>query len=249
LRYDLTDVGFNDSFVIAFNDEGEMIGVIGFDTDLENQSVEIWGPFIHASYYNMVEEYWNELMDILPAKITSIHMFPNVKNTLMLKLANQLTFEKKSSQTILSCEKKSFAKQTKRDRIELYNGDKDSFIALHDITFPNTYYSGREIIEKISDSNKVFVLKDKELKGYVYVEVESEFGEASIEFIAVAEAYRGKGIGKHLVEAALSWIFEFPTIKTITLCVDTSNNRAIALYKKAGFQQLHELEFYVKRIE
>lgn len=249
MYYELTDVGFKDSFIVAFNDEGEMIGVIGFDADLGNQSVEIWGPFIHASYYNIVEEYWNELMEILPTMIRSIHMFPNVKNTLVLDLANQLSCEKKSSQTILCCEKKSFFKHTVSDKIELNDGDINSFIALHDITFPHTYYSGRDIIEKISESNKVFVSKDNELKGYVYVEVEPEFGEASIEFIAVAEAYRGQGIGKQLVETALSWIFEFPTIKTITLCVDTSNNGAIALYKKAGFQQLHELEFYVKRIE
>ena len=48
----------------------------------------------------------------------------------------------------------------------------EQFISLHNHIFPNTYYKGNEIIEHLSDTNKLFVsMKNGKLEGYVYVEV------------------------------------------------------------------------------
>ncbi|QOR64944.1 GNAT family N-acetyltransferase [Cytobacillus suaedae] len=249
LRHDYIDVPFEDSFIIAFNDEGEMLGVVGFDVDLESKTAEIWGPFIHSSYEHILNEVWEKLMNNLPAEVNVIHLFPNMKNTIVINLANQLSFEKKSSQTILCCNKDNFVKSSDRAKFELNLEDITGFIALHDQIFPNTYYSGRDIIDRLSEVNKIFISKDSELKGYVYVEAQPEFGEASIEFIAVAKAFQGQGIGLQLLEDALEWLFEFSTIEVISLCVDSNNPGAIALYKKAGFTQQHQLEFYSKQID
>ena len=52
----------------------------------------------------------------------------------------------------------------------------EQFIVLHNNIFPNTYYEGNEIIERLSDTNKLFVsMKNGKLEGYVYVEVNPSF--------------------------------------------------------------------------
>ncbi len=39
---DITDIPFNESFIIGIKD-GDVIGVLGFDTDFDSNSAEIWG--------------------------------------------------------------------------------------------------------------------------------------------------------------------------------------------------------------
>ncbi len=112
--------------------------------------------------------------------------------------------------------------------------------------FPNTYYEGNEIIERLSDTNKLFVsMKNDKLEGYVYVEVSPEFQEANIEFIATAENSRRKGVGERLLQAAIQYIFSFHGMREIELCLNANNDRAMKLYKKVGFEEKACLQHYI----
>ncbi|MFJ8088925.1 GNAT family N-acetyltransferase [Lysinibacillus sp. NPDC095746] len=51
----------------------------------------------------------------------------------------------------------------------------------------------------------------------------------------VLNKYRGLGIGKRLIEKLLEWAEHTPYIEKISLGVFSTNERAIALYKKMGF--------------
>ncbi|MDD1503143.1 GNAT family N-acetyltransferase [Lysinibacillus sphaericus] len=51
----------------------------------------------------------------------------------------------------------------------------------------------------------------------------------------VLNKYRGLGIGKRLIEKLLEWAEHNPYIEKISLGVFSTNERAIALYKKMGF--------------
>jgi hypothetical protein len=65
------------------------------------------------------------------------------------------------------------------------------FISLHDTVFPNTYYSGKEIIERMSSNQKVYTSGEGSgLKGYLNAEYNLEEQEGSIEFIGVDEKDR-----------------------------------------------------------
>ena len=56
--------------------------------------------------------------------------------------------------------------------------------------------------------------------------------------ISVLKEYWGQGVGSALLEAMFSWIREYPTLlRKIDLTVREDNDRAIALYKKFGFQE------------
>lgn len=53
--------------------------------------------------------------------------------------------------------------------------------------------------------------------------------------ISIQKQYWGLGIGRKLMEIAMEWAKE-NNIEKITLKVDTSNHRAVALYESLGFE-------------
>jgi ribosomal protein S18 acetylase RimI-like enzyme len=248
LREDITDIPYNKSFLTVY-DEGELIGVLGFDADLENNSAEVWGPFVKDNLWDIVVSLWNKMFELLPDEINSISMFPNKKNISIIKLAEDFSFNRHSDQTILNFTRNKIRELEEISILELKEEYYAEMKQLHDKSFPNTYYSGQQIINRINEDRKVFIIvEDGRLCGYIYVEAEPVFGEANIEFFTVKESERGKGIGRKLLTVALKWLFTIESIGSITLCVNSTNQNAINLYKKVGFQQKHELCFFTKNI-
>lgn len=245
---DVSDVKYPDSFVGAY-EGNQLIGVLGFDADLEGGNAEILGPFIYANKWNIVLDMWKKLIDLLPVEINSLEMFPNVKNVSVCELAENLNFKKYSDETILI-----FQRHNSRELIDPFLEELTpkhylEMKQLHDNAFPGAYYSGQQIIQRLNDHRKVFVITRKNIVvGYIYVEAAPDFGEASIEFFAVESSERGKGTGRQLLTGALKWIFSFENIDSITLCVNSANHSAINLYSKVGFQHLHDLRAYTKKI-
>ncbi|MFI8496690.1 GNAT family N-acetyltransferase [Peribacillus butanolivorans] len=245
---DISDIKYSESFVTAY-EQNQLIGVLGFDADLGVNSAEIWGPFIKENKWGVVYSMWSEMIKLLPIEIHSISMFPNMKNCSVLKLAYNLSFIEHSKQTILTFHRDNRSDLKDVETIELTPEYFIDMKQLHNQAFPGTYYSGQQIIDRLDKHRKVFMLNDNNgLSGYIYVEAEPEFGEGSIEFFAVKESERGKGIGRHLLTIALKWLFTFETMDSTTLCVNTGNYNAISLYKKVGFQHIHDLCFFTKKI-
>jgi ribosomal protein S18 acetylase RimI-like enzyme len=248
LREDITDIPYNKSFLTVY-DEGELIGVLGFDADLENNSAEVWGPFVKEDKWDTVISLWKKMIELLPDDINSISMFPNKENKKVVQLAKDLSFNRQSDQTILNFLRNSVKELEEICIIELTEDYCLEMVQLHDNSFPNTYYNGQQIINRLNEYRKVFIIVNNgQLCGYIYVETEPAYGEASIEFFAVKESERGKGIGGKLLTVALKWLFNIESIGSITLCVNSSNQNAINLYKKVGFQQKHELCFFTKNL-
>ncbi|MFA5523410.1 MAG: GNAT family N-acetyltransferase [Tissierellales bacterium] len=246
LMEDITDIPFQEGFIVAKENE-KLIGVLGFDSDLESNSAEIWGPFIIEDKWDIAAELWDKMMKILPNEISSISLFVNKKNENCIQLATNLNFNKVSEETILIFERNHIDKLQNATIIELSGEYNEDVQSLHDKTFPNTYYSGSQIIDRMNNHRKVFInIENENLAGYIYVEVNPEFGEGSIEFFAVDESERGKGIGSKLLTMALKWIFTFESIGNITLCVNSENEKALKLYKKVGFKEKHQLYYFTR---
>ncbi len=177
-------------------------------------------------------------------------MFINKENKNCLKLADNLHFIKESEEIILRFERFYTDKLQDIPIVELSSDYYRDVQLLHNKVFPNTYYSGNKIIERLNDHRKVFVdKKDNKLMGYIYVEVNPAFGEGSIEFFAVDEAQRGKGIGNKLLIIALKWLFTFDSVDDITLYVNSTNEKALNLYKMVGFKQEYQLCYLTKNVK
>jgi ribosomal protein S18 acetylase RimI-like enzyme len=248
LKEDVSDIPYWESFILAHENQ-QLIGVLGFDADLEANCVEVWGPFIDENKWAVASAMWQEMMKYLPEDIERVNLFPNKKNDHYVKFAQELGFPVHSEQTILTFYKDNCKSLEDIPIVELTVDFHSEFEKLHDHTFPETYYSGKQIVEQIGEHNKVFMtIEDGQLSGYIYVEAEPEFGEASIEFFAVNEKYRGRGIGGELLTIALQWLFSFEQIDSITLCVDSKNDKAIGLYQKIGFERIYDLLFMTKKL-
>ncbi|MFO1446178.1 GNAT family N-acetyltransferase [Bacillus sp. Bva_UNVM-123] len=248
LLNDLSDIKYTDSFVGAY-EQNQLIGLLGFDACLENNSAEIWGPFIHEDKWDVVHALWRKMSNLLPSDIRSLSMFPNIKNHNARNFAKYHSFSKQSKQTILTFHQEDKNELADIEMIELSKRDIPAMKKLHNEVFPHTYFNGDQIVHRINSNRKVFILTNQnDLSGYIYVEAEPKFGEGSIEFFAVRESERGKGIGGKLLTVALKWLFTFEKINSITLCVNSSNDKAISLYKKIGFKHVHDLCFLTKEL-
>ncbi len=249
LRNDFTDVPFEKAFVVAYQDE-TLVGVLGFDADIKHKAAEIWGPFVANNQQEQVPLLFKKMLPLIPEEVEKLCMFPNKENELAANLATEFDFSKHSEQAILTMKEKKCTMAQDSLLPELSKQLHREMVRLHDLAFPGTYYNGEQIIHRMNEYRKVFIYqKEGCLAGYIYVEVEPEFSEASIEFFAVDERFQGKGIGAELLKSAVAWIFSFEGINELQLCVDATNSHAIRLYQKAGFTLANELHYFEKKLK
>ncbi|QUG41806.1 GNAT family N-acetyltransferase [Psychrobacillus sp. INOP01] len=246
LTNDFSDIDLMKSLVVACVDDN-IIGALGFDIDEESKSAEVWGPFIKNGeiFPQIANDLWEALEDTIPFELNEYQFFVNEKNTSVRQFIENKNGVENGHHLILKAERNSLT-NGQDIHIKTYESSfHKSFSDLHNLAFPNTYYSSEQILSRISENNQLFVIQDNNVvKGYVYVEAIPLHGEGAIEFIAVSPDYRGQGIATKLMQAALHHLFSFETIDEITLSVGANNKAAIALYMASGFQVKHTLIAY-----
>lgn len=248
LTNDFSDIDIMKSFVVAY-DEDNIIGALGFDVDEENKSAEVWGPFIKSGeeYPQMANDLWKALEDIIPFKLNKYQFFVNEKNTLARQFIENKNGKENGQHLILRTDRNSLTNGQDM-HIKTYDPSfHQSFSALHNLVFPNTYYNSEQILSRISEDNRLFIIQDnKDIKGYVYVEAIPIHGEGAIEYIAVSPDHQRQGIATKLMNAALCHLFSYDIIEEIKLSVGANNKAAIALYMASGFQIKYTLITYKK---
>lgn len=232
-------------FVGAYNDD-EIVGLLGVDTDVDNGFGELWGPFISENFNK--EEISSKLWQSLKASVSDyckgFGMFCSNKNKDCLEFGKRHNFIMEDEFFIMKLNKEKNQKISEVKPYELTTEYYTEFEKFHDRVFRNSYYEGKTIVSNINDHRKVFIIKDNnEVIAYIYIEVNPEFHESSIDFFAVREDKRGKGLGIRLIKIAIDWIFTFKEINEITLCVKEKNLKALGLYKKCGFSEKNHMIF------
>lgn len=244
---EFSDLELGTSFVVAYEHE-RIIGALGFDVDLERGVAEVWGPFIEeeSRWNDLAHELWRAGTNQLGDKVTTLHGFYNEENKQALQFMDGIPSTYLHTHLVLVCTRSSFAYEPAHTLQEFTPDYVNAFIALHDASFPNTYYSGQEIISRLGVDHRIFIAVDHEqsLLGYVYVEADCDAQEGNIEFIAVSPHAQGQGLGTSLIQEAMRFLLLDRKIDEISLCVEDENGKAISLYQKAGFQQKHRLLFY-----
>jgi len=251
LMNEFSELALNDSVFVAYHNN-EISGVIGFDVDVEKRQADVWGPFIknEQDWLTIAIPLWNTGVKMIKDHVDTLFGFYNVKHGNAKQLMEKVNGINKGNHIVLCAHRSdSTSRLMNNDYFDLIPELYSSFITLHDAAFPNTYYSGQEIIDRLDSDNRVLVAvtSDRKLQGYCYVISEPEFHEGTIEFIAVSPAYRKQGIGADLIKSALDYLFMEKQIEETTLCVAANNVQAVNVYLKAGFVLKHELASY--RIE
>lgn len=247
LSEEFSDLELDTSFVVASENE-RIIGALGFDVDLERGVAEVWGPFIDkdSKWDEIAHQLWEAGMKQPGGKVSTFYCFYNEENKRALQFAADVQAEFLHKHMVLKCSRSAFSYAPAHTLQEITQDYVNAFIGLHDASFPNTYYSGEEIISRLQDDQRIFIAVDHQqsLLGYVYVEADRDAQEGNIEFIAVSPHAQGQGLGTSLIQEALRFLLLDRKIDEISLCVEEENGKAISLYQKAGFQQKHRLLFY-----
>ncbi len=111
--------------------------------------------------------------------------------------------------------------------------------ALHDELFPQTYLPGAAVGASLDDAHRLFVAAEGgRLLGYVYVQHQRVEGEGYVDYLGVAEAARGRGLGRALLAAAARWALLERRLPRVHLTVRQDKPAALRLYEAAGFREV-----------
>ncbi|MBM7579272.1 GNAT family N-acetyltransferase [Jeotgalibacillus terrae] len=214
--------------------------------DYEEGSAEMWGPFVQSD--TDWSERANELLKKVPEN-TVLYGFYGSKNRRAIAWMESLGADKKGEETILKADRFLTEESALHIDVQPFKAHQyDAFKKLHNNSFPDTYYNAETVIARSNEDRPVLVASiGNELIGYIYAESDPVFKEASVEYLAVDEEARGKGTGYALLREVMKKLFTEGQTETLTLCVSKSNQTAIRLYQRAGFQIDKELVYFKKQ--
>lgn len=240
----------SDAVIFIEEDEGVILGAAAGDICDDNSTIEVVGPFINR---DMIEctKYLKQMVIMMKElkRGYRIKFFIDDKNEFIKQFiisnngmitGNHCNMTLKLSEEINKYEvnnvqcvdyTKSLADENIKHQIE----------KLHDSIFSDAYYSSDTIIKKINDSNILSCcLVDGEVVSYAFYNLDDE---GYLDFIGTDRSKRGKGYGISLLSHVLGNI-KSRKCSIVRLCVNSDNEEAISMYKKAGFKITSEEQVY-----
>ena len=118
-------------------------------------------------------------------------------------------------------------------------GDADVIEPLHDTEFPATYLTVDRMLGQAADGERtalVAVDADDHVVGYATGEVQPD-GNGFIDFLAVDETARGRGVGPALIAGLVEALEPSITSNAVHLTVQDHRTAARAVYDRLGFRQ------------
>lgn len=226
---------------IGVIEQGELIGIVDLQVDLEKQVIEMIGPFIDREEENEWLSIANEMCQFIFEAFGFRYkylFFIHQENQINKKLLENLGATSRGHEYVLELKKENVKVQLlSKQIVEASQNVYEEVRTFHDTIWPGVYYSRKQIIEKLTHSHQLFIAKNnQELEGYVFVQKQLEAESGYIHFLAVKERYRKQGIGKALLTKAIEYLFKESQIKKISLCVEVLNETAMQLYFDVGFE-------------
>jgi ribosomal protein S18 acetylase RimI-like enzyme len=220
-------------------DQHDLVGVLGVELDAELGRAWLLGPLLLASQPDSVaDELFAALRPTIPSEIHEYELFCDAANQRCHRFAARHAIPLFTEAAILFFQRHQLAHVPQHRADELGEAHRLAFHQLHDDLFPRTYASAHHLLTKRSPYAKIFVIADdQQLYGYAAVKVDVDAGAGYIDYLGVTPAARQRGIGRHLLAAALHWMFSFPEVQRTDLTVDTSNAAARRLYASLGWEQ------------
>lgn len=208
----------------------------------------MWGPFLQIDSIPLQHQLWEEVVKE-NSSISEFYFFVNKENITQQQFLNEIGAAKTGEHLILEIKKENFHEMEEIRSKPYEERDFQLFEKLHLEMFPNTYYDAKTIVNRLSDHCILKVLKSEmnEVVGYAYYEIDSEIGEASLEYLSISPKAQNQGLGTLLLKEVLTEMFSHLKITEIRLSVNNQNSQANHVYFKVGFEQKHLLYSYQLR--
>jgi ribosomal protein S18 acetylase RimI-like enzyme len=223
------------AFAIAIRD-GRLVGVLGSEFDQDLGRGWLWGPFaLTQNWEELAAALLEKLLTILPSAVRRLDCFLNIANQRAYRFYLDHGFRESKRSHVYVAPRPAAPLALSVPCNPLQPEQAGSFCTLHDTIFPQTYYTGQDILDQLDDDHQVFVCSDgADVLGYVYA-ILDESAEGYVEFVGVREDRRGQGLGNRLLLSALNWLFEVKHVPAVGLTVSDDQTNARSLYEKVGF--------------
>ncbi len=128
--------------------------------------------------------------------------------------------------------------------IPYHKGFYRAFSKLHTTTFKYQAQSPQDIIDSLDDHHHLFLfVSEGLLKGYLYLEIDSQQSIAEIKYFSSHVDYRLKGIAFELLAYALQYAYDNFDIRKVYFKIRNKNNKLIERFNGLGFHINYE---YIK---
>jgi ribosomal protein S18 acetylase RimI-like enzyme len=222
-------------------DGAPLCGLLCAEWDVGVGRAWLYGPW--AGEPELMDRLYAAIGPVVPAPAVGTmdhEVYCDAANTAVAAFARRRGFTREGESVILRFPRARLDRLAPVALPPLTPDLREQFAALHDRAFPGTYAPAEVLLDR---APPILVETDgPALLGYVTLKLRPEFGEAQIEYVAVAESARGRGVGARLVTAALRTAFADDRYDVMDLV--TPNPVARRLYEKVGFTLLREMRSF-----
>ncbi|CDR51295.1 GNAT family N-acetyltransferase [Staphylococcus schweitzeri] len=128
--------------------------------------------------------------------------------------------------------------------IPYHKGFYRAFSKLHTTTFKYQAQHPQEIVDSLDETHHLFLfVSEGLLKGYLYLEIDTQQSIAEIKYFSSHVDYRLKGIAFELLAYALQYAFDNYDIRKVYFKIRNKNNKLIERFNGLGFHINYE---YIK---
>ena len=227
------DAPLSEVFLVARQGQ-EIVGALGLDLDREGECVWLLGPFSHTSTIN--EALLSAAYKSLPDWVKKLRQYFDERSVKLIELHENHWFRTTSLNYQYKAQAADFTASLDEATSFIEGKEEEAFRKLHELHFPQTWLSASAILERNGKDIAVFVTKEKEeLSGYVCASIHPTNIEGTVEYVAVKESFRSKGLGGKLMNRALYWLFIERKVKSVQLVVEAQKKGAHRLYERCGF--------------
>lgn len=227
-----------EGFMMAY-DQDQLVGVFGVDADTEVNHAWLFGPLVeHADWHAIADRLYSAVLPLIPAYIRDRDLFCDVQNVHIEEFAARHGFPLHSENAVLALIPGKYTPSAKRMSYIISYEERffEQFEELHRELFPNTYFTSRQMVEKIDENHRLFfAVEGDQLLGYLFCKIEPESESGYIDFIGTDSSARRRGIGADLLTSGVEGMLSAQTTKKINLTVNANNTAARNLYEKIGF--------------
>ena len=236
-----------EGFRLAIQD-GQIVGVLGIEADPEIGRAWIYGPLArHPLWQAVADQLYAAALPAIPSGIGQQQIFCDGRNHNCRDFAARHGFELLNESANMTLSRADLGRVPPATAPPIDVRHFEQFRALHPRLMPNSYFTAQQILDRLgADSHLLIATHEGDLSGYVYFQAGPGVSEGYIDFVAVAETARRRGIGAQLVAAAAYSAFNWPNIEFIRLTVSTSNAPALRLYERLGFLRERTMMGFVR---
>jgi ribosomal protein S18 acetylase RimI-like enzyme len=229
------------AFWRASGAHGETLGVIGCKIDRSQQRAWIRGPWAVPGLSSAALEssLLNTLERALP-EVTRFDAFPSEDDERLAALYLGASYRRMDVHRVMQAALGDAGTASAADaRIApAQPADLRQWLPLHHGLFPGSYLSDDDIAAAISDGLRLVLTAwlDRRPAGYLVAQDDTAMGELYVDYLGVAPAARGRGLGRALLLQAIRW-GEGRGRRRAALTVRQDRAEAMSLYLQCGFQQ------------